>query len=261
MPFDLMSHAEGSTSTNNKPKPPWSRTNSNDSESSVSPKGNGVDSMAEQLAAMKHFDQMSAACAKSKATPKPVAPLIATPGPSTLGPVQRTKDGDWVCRSCSKKNDALTDGDCTVPFSFKFCPACGDSDMGVKSRKTPPMVTEAWDCHCGETCPTSFCFCVECGIAAGAPKPPPAGVCGGCDEGMPESWKFCPDCSTEAGEWDGAAKARNAGTREEGTAQQRCKPIGIVVVTPSSVVVDTSPLLFSFRLVATRRRGLAVPTV
>jgi len=225
MPFDLMAVAEGSTSKPKAAKPKsWSRTNSGvssaadvDTNGSGSPRPSDAVAVAEQMAAMKKFDQMRASApvvARAKAAapthkPKPASPAFKGASP---GPAQRTKDGDWVCSSCTKKNDAAADGDCTVPGSFKFCPACGDSDMGVPGRKAPPVVTAEWDCHCGEVAvAASFCFCIECGAAAGSPPPPPPGVCGGCDEGMPESWKFCPDCRTEAGEWDGAAKARSAG--------------------------------------------------
>eukprot|EP00967_Tisochrysis_lutea_P138533 scaffold250252_cov33-Tisochrysis_lutea.AAC.3 len=162
------------------------------------------------MAALKKLDSMRAVSSNSAKPPvKPVA-QISKKESEVPNPSARTKDGDWICRSCTKRNDAETDGDCTVSGSFKFCPSCGESDVGVPSRKPAPTVSDQWDCHCGEICPPSFKFCVECGLAAGTPKPPPAGVCGGCDEAMPESWKFCPDCGTEAGEWDSEAMARMA---------------------------------------------------
>ncbi len=172
-----------------------------------------VNAVADQIAAMKKLDAMRVV---SSPPPNKVASSPA-PGPkaSAAGPVQTplkrvTADGDWICRACTKRNDAETDGDCTCPSYFKFCPKCGESAAGVAHRQAPPTVSKAWDCHCGESCPESFHFCVECGLPAGAPKPPAPGGCGGCDEAMPESWMFCPDCGTEAGEWDSGAMERAA---------------------------------------------------
>jgi membrane protease subunit (stomatin/prohibitin family) len=215
MPFDLMAVAEGAKpKLGSKLKDRASKTPSC-SSSNDSARLSGVDAMAEQMAAMKKLDSLRAVSkpnrSKAPAVPQPTAAAPAkerAPAPAT----RRTKDGDWICGTCSRRNNADADGDCTVPASFKFCPSCGESDTGVPCRKKPPKgMTSEWECHCGEACAASFLFCVECGLAAGAAKPPPPGVCGGCDEAMPETWKFCPDCSTEAGEWDSGAKARIAG--------------------------------------------------
>eukprot|EP00962_Isochrysis_galbana_P058277 scaffold31262_cov128-Isochrysis_galbana.AAC.2 len=222
MVFDLMAVAEGAK-PGSKPKDRGSRTGSC-SSSADSARLSGVDVLAEQMAEMKKLDSL-------RAVPKPGPKTPAAPSPKSEVPAKkqapasaarRTKDGDWICGTCSRKNNADIDGDCTVPSSFKFCPSCGESDAGVPCRKPPPTVTSEWNCHCGEACPISFLFCAACGLASGAAKPPAAGVCGGCDEAMPETWKFCPDCSTEAGEWDSGAKARIAGLTAAGGDDWLC---------------------------------------
>lgn len=60
-------------------------------------------------------------------------------------------------------------------------------------RAQPMPVTEEWECHCGEFCPPSFRYCVECGFPHGSVKPPPDDECGGCGEALGSSFNFCPD--------------------------------------------------------------------
>ena len=127
---------------------------------------------------------------------------------------------DWTCRTCSKTNEE-TLGDCTVPGGFRFCPTCGDSFTGTASKhKPPPEVSDEWSCWCGEFCPESFKFCVECGFPAGAPKPPPEDECGGCGEALGDSFAFCPECGTAKGTWN--AEAVKGDPSQAGTDDWAC---------------------------------------
>lgn len=142
--------------------------------------------------------------AASKPAPASVSPPPLPPAPPPAEDSQENTADDWRCVTCSVRNSE-NDGDCTVPGSFRFCPTCGDSRRGVQSEcMPPPAMADDWTCSdpsCGEWCSQSFLFCVECGLAAGAPVPPPAGECGGCGEALGDSFKFCPDCGTKRGKW------------------------------------------------------------
>jgi len=109
---------------------------------------------------------------------------------------------DWTCRGCSQQSNVNL-GDCTLPASFNFCSACGESRSGEPNHMVacaPP--TGDWSCSaCDEVFPESFKWCVECGRPAGAPPPPPKDTCGGCDEPLAPSFHFCPDCGIAAGQW------------------------------------------------------------
>jgi len=218
MPLDLMSLAEGAS--------PAKKVTRKTSEPKV-PTGGEDNSLSAQLEAIRMLDELQAKAAKppSKPVASPAAEkaaqneTVACKNAPPLDPLV-----DWTCGNCSKKNLDLH-GDCTLPADFNFCSTCGESKTGEPPRRTATTSapTEDWACHCGEAFPASFLFCVECGLPAGAPKPPPDDTCGGCGEAMPSSFKFCPDCGTCAGEW-ASVTALDVPTPADGAEDWACTP-------------------------------------
>ena len=226
MPLDLMSIAEGASPGKAPPRRSFGSAASSAASSTAKPAAAASSSAAgaavDPLEAMRQLDalQLKHSSSSSLTSPKPPAtpsaPLVpvtsaatttssASAGPTDISDASAPK-ADWTCKICSKHNlDAL--GDCTVPGSMNFCPTCGGSSTGKPNRlPAPASVTDEWSCHCGEFCPESFKFCVECGLPAGARKPPPPDECGGCGEALGDSFEYCPECGTAKGLWNEGAK-------------------------------------------------------
>ena len=234
MPLDLMALAEGSTGSKTPKKNPWGSGNLNAAAaatSSSTPQPSalappsrvaaaGRDDPFEAMRKLEELQLKHSSSSSLKAKPPPSSPAPAAGSSSSTGSTSKgispsgppaaaaatapltAPENDWTCKTCSK-GDAEAHGDGTVPGGFKYCPTCGESCANVPSRHGPaPTVTEEWVCHCGEFCPPSFKFCVECGYPAGSVKPPPPDECGGCGETLGESFNFCPDCGTMKGIWN-----------------------------------------------------------
>ena len=199
--FGMPSSASGGAATS-------SSSSSSSSSSLISKAASNVDSSAAE--ALRKLEELQMAAKPTTAKPKPAAPTAAVPT-SSSSPLQqpapppadpeRPGAEDWVCRTCSKGRKESA-GDCTVPGSFRYCSTCGQSSRGEPTIHEPPELAPAddWDCQgCGEFCSQSFLFCIECGLPAGSPPPPPPDECGGCGEALGDSFKFCPDCGTRRG--------------------------------------------------------------
>ena len=260
MSLDLMSIAEGA-SPGAKPKrqswgggtpgPSWGGgTPGSSAKTPAAPatKSKAPATPEDTMAALRKLEELQVQHSSSSLHPPKAAPPKPKPDPTDgaapydlphTGPAADFSVGslsvakkeptpppanDWTCRTCSSAHQE-TLGDCTVPGGFRFCPTCGDSFTGTSSKHTPPPeVTDEWECWCGEFCPTSFTFCVECGFPAGAPKPPPDDECGGCGEALGDSFAFCPDCGTTKGMWnDKAVKGDPSQAGADDWACANCK--------------------------------------
>jgi len=236
--MDLMSVAEGASQSNaRKGKNIWSAGKGANAATPPAPLDNADRALAASLAAMKELDMMQANNT-SKASPSSKSPsssvkksteggsATTTSAATRTPPATTDTTGDWICQTCSTKGL-----DCTLPADFGFCSTCGESKDGEPSRHPAPAqaLTDAddfWTCHCGESCPPSFLFCVECGFPAGSKPPPPPSVCGGCDEALPDSFKFCPDCGTRAGEWPKEKITSAAAAQAVTGTDWQCKQCG-----------------------------------
>jgi hypothetical protein len=229
--MDLMALAEGSEKQGTKQRFSSQRLFGGGAPSSSSTTSSGGDLMAKAASsldpsageALRKLEELqlaqpkpkqpAAAAATATASSKSIAdsPTASSPlqPPAPAEDPERPGANDWVCRTCSKGRDESY-GDCTVPGSFRFCPTCGQSSLGVATIHDAPELapTDDWDCQgCSEFCSASFLFCVECGLPAGSPPPPPPDECGGCGEALGDSFKFCPDCGTRRGTVNKNAKA------------------------------------------------------
>ncbi|KAL3933619.1 MAG: hypothetical protein SGPRY_000207, partial [Prymnesium sp.] len=203
MPFDLMEHNRELEGQEVR------RRSSSGLSAATANRKSDVDERAElakkeelraQQEAIRKLDALQKA-ATSKPKPKPI-PVEGGPLSSIQPPPRSPKpkspgrgQGEWRCQTCSKRGTPETQGDCTCPADFKFCPTCGEAaGSGVPSDEPIQPVDGDWDCpNCNEPLSASFNYCLECGTVH---PPPPPRDCAGCGETMPFSWKFCPDCGT-----------------------------------------------------------------